>query len=255
MTAPTRPDTRMDTPCRRPAGTAPRGRPPGVAYPVPVPLPRPRPLSVRAAARVGVRAAAVAVLLLAGTACTGDDGGDDGGRQPHAEPTPITDFDAAGSTLARDEFCDRIPETAVTAAVGEVASTDHYGNGERDRISGGVRDVAHEFSCTFTGDSGAVARAWVFVPRVTRAQAKEYVAAAEGEKGCRAVDGHDFGTPGTGLVCRTDGGTEASYRGLFTDTWFACSLTAKDLDDPTLLDQAGQWCVATAGAAAGEHSG
>ena len=210
-----------------------------------VPLPRPR----TALARACARAVAAAVLLLAGTACTGDDGGDDGGTQPHAQPTPITEFDATGATLTRGEFCDRIPEASVTAAVGEVASTDHYGNGDRDRITGGVRDVAHEFSCTFTGDSGAQARAWVFVPRATRAQAKEYVAAAKDEKGCRPVDGHGFGSPGTGLVCTTPDGTEASYRGLFTDAWFSCSLTAKDLDEPTLLDQAGQWCVAAADAA------
>ncbi|RYP81700.1 hypothetical protein EKO23_23165 [Nocardioides guangzhouensis] len=216
-------------------------------------LPRHLPLPTRALP--WARALAAAALLLAGTACTGDDGGDDGASPPHAEPTPITDFDATGSSLARDEFCDGIPEASVTAAVGEVASTDHYGNGDRDRITDGVTDVAHEFSCTFTGDSGAVARAWVFVPRVTRAQAKEYVAAAGDAKGCRAVDGHGFGTPGTGLVCRTGDGIEASYRGLFTDTWFACSLTAKDLDEPTLLDQAGQWCVATAGAATVEPSG
>jgi hypothetical protein len=194
--------------------------------------------------------AAALLLLASGTACTGDGGGDAGGSTAHAEPTPITDFDAGGSTLARGEFCDRIPDTSVTAAVGEVASTDHYGNGDRDRITDGVRDVAHEFGCTFTGDEGAVARAWVFVPRVTRAQAKQYVADARRAKGCRPVDGQGFGTPGTGLVCTSDDGTEASYRGLFTDTWFACSLAAADLGEKTVLKQAGQWCVATAGAAA-----
>ena len=189
------------------------------------------------------------LLLAAGTACTGDDGGSGSSEEPAAEPTPITAFDTASAALTRDDFCDRIPDEAVTAAVGEVASTGHYGNGERETVTPGVTDVAHEFNCTFTGDSGAIARAWVFVPRVTRDQAKALVADVKKTKGCRAVDGESFGTPATGSVCTTPDGTEAAYRGLFTDAWFSCSVTAKDLDEPTLVKQAGQWCVSTATAA------
>jgi hypothetical protein len=189
------------------------------------------------------------LLLAAGTACTGDGGGSGSADEPAAEPTPITAFDASATALSRADFCERIPDEAVTAAVGEVASTDHYGNGERNKITKGVTDVAHEFNCTFTGDAGAVARAWVFVPRVTRDQARALVADVRRTKGCRAVDGKSFGSPGTGSVCTTPRGTEASYRGLFTDAWFSCSLTAKDLDEPTLLEQAGQWCVSSATAA------
>ena len=197
-----------------------------------------------------VRAALLAAVLLAsGTACTGEAGGSGAADGPVAEPTPITEFDADAAALTRGDFCDRIPEEAVTAAVGEVATTDHYGNGEREPITDAVTDVAHEFNCTFVGESGAVARAWVFVPRVTRAQARSLVADVKKAKGCRVVDGKSFGTPGTGSVCTTPEGTEAAYRGLFTDAWFSCSVTAKDLDEPTLLDQAGLWCVAAADAA------
>ncbi|MET1059210.1 MAG: hypothetical protein ABWX84_06415 [Nocardioides sp.] len=189
------------------------------------------------------------LLLAAGTACTGDGVDSGSGQEPAAEPTPITAFDTASAALTREDFCDRIPDEAVTAVVGEVASRGHYGNGERTPIADGVTDVAHEFNCTFTGDSGAVARAWIFVPRVTRTQAKALVADAKKAKGCRAVDGQTFGAPGTGSVCTTPDGTEATYRGLFTDAWFSCSVTAKDLDEPTLLEQAGQWCVSSATAA------
>ena len=189
------------------------------------------------------------LLVAAGTACTGDGGDSGSSEDPAAEPTPITAFDAASAALNRADFCDRIPDEAVTAAVGEVASTDHYGNGERETITQGVTDVAHEFNCTFIGDSGAIARAWVFVPRVTRDQAKALVADVRETKGCRPVDGESFGTPATGSVCTTPDGTEATYRGLFTDAWFSCSVTAKDLDEPTLVKQAGQWCVSTATAA------
>ncbi len=191
-----------------------------------------------------------ALLLLAvSTACTGDGGDSGSGAEPSAEPTPISAFDAGSTALTRDDFCDRIPDEAVTAAVGEVASTDHYGNGERKTITKGVTDVAHEFNCTFIGDSGAIARAWVFVPRVTPEQAKALVADVKKHKGCHAVAGESFGAPATGSVCTTPRGTEAAYRGLFTDAWFSCSVTAKDLDEPTLLEQAGQWCVSTATAA------
>jgi hypothetical protein len=208
----------------------------------------------RSPARAGVsRLLPVLLLFAAGTACTGDGGDSGSGREPAAEPTPITAFDATSAALTREDFCDRIPDEAVTAAVGEVASTHHYGNGERTPITGDVTDVAHEFNCTFTGGSGAVARAWIFVPRVTRNQAKALVADVRKTKGCRAVDGESFGTPGTGSVCTTSDGTEATYRGLFTDAWFSCSVTAKDLDEPTLLEQTGQWCVSSATAAeAGE---
>ena len=86
-------------------------------------------------------------------------------------------------------------------------------------------------------------------PGSPRDQAKALVADVKKTKGCRAVDGESFGTPATGSVCTTPDGTEAAYRGLFTDAWFSCSVTAKDLDEPTLLEQAGQWCVSTATAA------
>jgi hypothetical protein len=189
------------------------------------------------------------LLLVAGTACTGDGGDSGSSKAPAPEPTPITAYDAGSAALTREDFCDRIPEEAVTAAVGELASTDHYGNGERETVTKGVTDVAHEFNCTFTGDTGAIARAWVFVPRVTPEQARALVADATKAKGCRAVDGESFGTPGTGSVCTTPDGTEATYRGLFTDAWFSCSVTAKDLDQAALLERAGQWCVSTATAA------
>src|SRR5699024_4954576 len=96
------------------------------------------------------------------------------------------------------------------------------------------------------------ARAWVFVPEVTKQRAKELVDAAGRTEGCRLADGKEFGAPGTGRVCRTGGETEASYRGLFVDTWLACSLThhGPQLDRDGLLREAGEWCVSAAGAVA-----
>ena len=119
------------------------------ACPAPPPVARP---CGRRRRRRWRRGALAAVLLAAGTACTGEAGGSGAADGPTAEPTPITEFDADAAALTRGDFCARIPEEAVTAAVGEVAATDHYGNGEREPITDGVTDVAHEFNCTFVGD-------------------------------------------------------------------------------------------------------
>ena len=155
--------------------------------------------------------------------------------------------------VTRASFCSRIADEAVTAAVGQVASTDHYGNGERARLTTRVRDVAHEYNCTFVGSSGDLARAWVFVPRVTRAQARALVSGVRRQRGCRLLDGHSFGSPGTGSLCVTGNRREAAYRGLFVDAWLSCSITdggREKLSEKALLKKAGDWCVQAATAAA-----
>ncbi|QIX25976.1 hypothetical protein ncot_04690 [Nocardioides sp. JQ2195] len=194
------------------------------------------------------------VLLLIGSSTAACSQGDDPGAAPEAKPTPITAFDADGMTIARTDFCDRIPEIAVERAVGEVEETDHYGNGESAAVTGSVKDVSHEFNCTFTGTSGAVARVWVFVPQVTRAQAGELVKEAGRREECRRVPGEGFGKPSTGLSCRTKDGAEASYRGLFVDSWLACSVSSPDRSaaGKELLELAGSWCVQAVSAAATE---
>src|SRR3712207_8782988 len=51
-------------------------------------------------------------------------------------------------------------------------STTSYGNGDRAKVTRGVRDVAHEYSCTFRRGA-RTARAWVFVPPLTPREARE----------------------------------------------------------------------------------
>lgn len=191
--------------------------------------------------------ALLSILLLA-TSCTSEE---KPSAAPTAQPTPLSAFDATAVTIARTDFCDRIPETAVEDAVGEVEGTDHYGNGEPATIVPGVKDVSHEFNCTFNGTSGATARVWVFVPQVTRARARKLVSAAGEPRGCRLVEG-DFGEPSTGVLCRSDSGTDASYRGLFGDSWLSCSVSDPDrrAQAAPLLERAGDWCVQSTTAAA-----
>lgn len=173
--------------------------------------------------------------------------------EPEVRPTPITELDASSVRVLRQEFCNSVPEDAVAAAVGDVETTDHYTNGETHRIIGRVVDVSHEFNCTFVGEGGDVARAWLFAPRVTPAEARSLVRQAVRARGCRALDGRGFGQPSTGTLCTVRAGREAAYRGLFVDAWLACSLTdgGTPLDRQELVDRTGDWCVAAATSAGG----
>jgi hypothetical protein len=197
---------------------------------------------------VALLVATVVSLSLAG--CSDDDEPE---RQVEVNPTPIDAFVADSVQVTRASFCSRIADGAVEAAIGEVASTRHYGNGERARVTTRVRDVAHEYNCTFVGSSGDVARAWVFVPRVTRAQARALIADVRRLKGCRLLDGQSFGSPSTGSICVRGGRKEAAYRGLFVDAWLSCSVSdggREKLSENALLKKTGDWCVQAATAAA-----
>lgn len=193
--------------------------------------------------------AALLVTALVGgslAACSEDD---EPVEQVEVNPTPIDAFTAERVRVGRVSFCSRVSDEAVVAAVGAVATTRHYGNGERATVVPGVRDVAHEYGCTFVGSSGDLARAWVFVPQVTPAQARALVRDVRRTRGCRLVAGHDFGSPGTGSVCTSRGRTEAAYRGLFVDAWLSCSVTdggKKKLSRTALLRRTGDWCVQVA---------
>lgn len=191
----------------------------------------------------------LAVLLGSSlTACSDDE---EPVRQAEVAPTPITGFTADQVRVRRVSFCERVSDEAVAAAVGDLAATRHYGNGEPARL-GARSDVAHEWGCVFVGTGGDQARAWVFVPPVTPAQAQGLVRAVGRTPGCTPVDGQDFGAPGTGSVCVRKGVSEAAYRGLFGDAWLTCTVTdggRQRLSRTALLQRAGDWCVQAATAA------
>lgn len=90
-------------------------------------------------------------------------------QRPVASPTPLTQLDLRGLSIAREPFCEKLETLKVQAALGgRVTATDHYGNGDTVEFVPGVRDVSHEFGCTFSGAPGAQARAWVFAEPVRR---------------------------------------------------------------------------------------
>ena len=206
-------------------------------------------MAVRAHLRSHLRVASGAVLLagvLAG--CTGSD------PEPEADPsapsTPLESYDTAGLVVPRASFCAGMAEEAVADALGAAPSaSSSYENGEPARV-GEVRDVAHEYGCAYRAEDGTTARAWVFAPPVTRARARDLLALAGAERGCRPDrDAPAFGSPSTALECRGEGGTTVSWRGLFGDAWLSCSLTVEGPADESVVQRADRWCVAVATAA------
>jgi hypothetical protein len=206
---------------------------------------------------VGTAAAAMAATLcLVGlSACRGDG---DAAPTPTPSETSTSLADLATDTLVvrRDSFCSDVDPDAVQEALGgEPDASSSYGNGEPARLAAGVRDVAHEFGCTWRRADGAVARAWVFTPPVTPGRARALARDARTAAGCSPVRGAPaFGRPSAAVVCRSDGALEASFHGLFGDAWLSCSLAvpAGRVDRADLVDRTGRWCVAVATAASSQ---
>ena len=199
--------------------------------------------------RTGGAALAVVACLLAG--CTTQP---PGGRPetptdtPAAEPTPLDDYDTDGVAVERSPFCDRVSPTGIEHALDAAASSHRdYGNGDRIRLPDGTRSIAHEYGCEWRGSDGVTARAWVFVPPITRARAGRLVDAALAGRCARTGSG-DFGTPSVAARCRTEGSVERSWRGLFGDAWLVCTLTGPEAADVPAA-RASQWCVSVLEAA------
>ncbi len=186
------------------------------------------------------------LTALALTGCSGDE------EAPQERPLPTLEAARNPELPVRPgDFCDRIDARAVAAAVGEEPTTAHYGNGERAELADGIVDVAHEFGCVFTAADGIRARAWVAVPPITPEQA----ARLSPGKGCHD-EGDGLGEHGFAATCTTKRGTTATLAGLYTDTWFGCSLTEPEdaaSDSPeqeALQERLGAWCASAVQAAA-----
>lgn len=171
---------------------------------------------------------------------------------PTVESVPLSSLDTTGLLVPRAEFCGRVDEARVSAALGaEAQSATAYGNGERIRL-GQDQDIAHEFGCAWT-TAGAEARAWVFAPPVTDRQAEALVDSARAGPGCTPIaSAAAFGSPDLALACAGQARQQASYRGLFGDAWLACTLSAASTESrEELLDRADRWCAEVVRAAAG----
>jgi hypothetical protein len=201
--------------------------------------------------------AAVVTALAVGSGVALQDS--DSSRGPvKATNTPLTSFDTRGVKILRTEFCDRVPDASVEAALGaEPSDSAAYGNGDRVQLAPGVRDLAHEYGCSWTTD-GVTAAAWVYAPPVPRAAAYGLLRGArEGDTCERVPEAPAYGQPSEALVCTTKRGLEVSFRGLFGDAWLSCSIRTTRVSagesNERAVDRTGRWCVAVARAASADE--
>jgi hypothetical protein len=183
--------------------------------------------------------AAATALLLGGCSLVGESPE----QGPEADPTTLTSYDAKEAEVVRGPFCDRVSPTGVEHALGAVpADGERWENGDRVRLADGSRDRVHEFGCRWTGEDGAVATAYLFVPPVTPPEARSLARDAIGA-GCSTFAAQGFGRPNVATRCvDEDATTELTYRGLFGDAWVVCSLQTPG-DPASLPTRASAWCV------------
>jgi hypothetical protein len=171
---------------------------------------------------------------------------------PSATPTPVRDVDLTGMPIPRGPVCPLLDEKAVAHALGgRVVRTSQYGNGDRAELVPGVRDVAHEYSCSYQAADGALARIWVFAAPVDKAGARSLVREVVHAEGCREVPSRPaFGAPSVTTACPApDGpGTAITMHGLFDDAWFSCELARPRPagSTPAQVRRTERWCVRVA---------
>lgn len=189
-----------------------------------------------------VVAAAVTAWWLTRSPATGPD------ASPSASPRALESLDLSDVPVARQPFCDALHTDDVRAALGgPVRGTAHYVPGQQASLAPGLRDVAHEYDCTFRG-AGAEVRAWVFAAPVRRPLAASMTRDARDRPGCRLVArAPTFGRPGVTTDCPAAGGAgrTVASRGLFGDAWLTCQLTSRDAE-PDVVRRAERWCVSVA---------
>ena len=195
---------------------------------------------LRSSARRPILAVPAAILaLVVITGCSEDEK-----AAPDPAPTPIASLNTVEMELPRIEFCQLVPDTAVEDAVGgKPASDSSYGNGDEVEIAGVGKDVVHEIGCSWTGDDGTTARAWVFARPVNAAFARSVIASGRKTKGCRTIAGPPYGKPAATQLCTTaDGKKRLRHAGLFGQTWLTCELATTKSEQAELRDRADAWC-------------
>lgn len=199
-----------------------------------------------------VLAAALALATIGLTGCTG--GSDDPAPEATPTSTPLGEVDTTAVSVVRGEFCPRVPPAAVTEALGgEAARSRTWANGDKVRLSPGVRDVVHEYGCSWSL-AGTEVRAWVFAPPVAAAQATALRQEAAAGEGCAAdTAAPRFGQPSVAVRCTTGRQATTTFHGLFGDAWLSCSLRTPVAQGSAedQLDRAGRWCAAVLAATAG----
>lgn len=190
-------------------------------------------------------------LLLVALAVGGCSSDDSSSNTPASvAPTPLAQLNTASLRIARINFCGLLPHTAIEDALGgREASHESYRNGDDAQLTQDVKDVAHEFGCSYTAKDGTQAQAWVFAQPVDRELARKINRQAKHRKGCTAESGAGFGQSSVRQVCSLDGGIQrVRLSGLFHNSWLACEISAPEAAAPVkeLRARADAWCVQVA---------
>ena len=190
---------------------------------------------------------ATACALVVSTGCSGESAPEQPTKTPSVGATPLEDYDTGALTLVRDDFCERVSEGAITAALGaEAAETTAWAPGRR---LPGTRDIGNEFGCSWATPS-VTARAWVFAPPISRPRATDFTGEIVGTKCEEREDAPALGRPGVAQRCELDSGTtQTGYYGLVGDAWVGCEVDRDPRSGNSSDDQAesalvGEWCVA-----------
>ena len=218
------------------------------------PSPRARARRRRTLRRWGL---AVAALLVTGAAVwvglSGRDAAPTADPSPTATPTPtpLSSMDLSGLPIERGPFCDRLDDADVEEALGgPVSGTRHYDSGDRVALATGLRDVSHEFDCTYDA-AHRVAGPGVGVRRAgDHGRGPHAGARGPGREGLLGGrEAPTFGTPAIATLCRTTGPVSraVTLRGLFGDAWVTCRLSTPGPSGATrTVQRAEQWCVRVA---------
>jgi hypothetical protein len=187
-----------------------------------------------------VAAVATGALALVLTGCSGESTPERPPPEPTAETTPLADYDTSGLTVVRGEFCDKVVDAAITAALGDAPTTgEAWLPGKRLPES---RDISNEFGCSWA--SGSVrATAWVFAPPITRQRAADFAQEAVGKDCERLETAPDLGEPTVAQHCGT-GAEMTAFHGLVGDAWVGCEISGLPVSGGDDTTRVGEWCVA-----------
>ncbi len=194
----------------------------------------------RALGRVLVRVL-VLMLALGSAGCSSDPPSEPRSTAPTPATTPVAtplgDYDTSRITLLRASFCGRVADELIIAALA-AGPSDKRTWRPGGRVPGS-KDISNEFGCSWTAGSVS-ARAWVFAPPITSAQATHFAEDVADKKCRRVSEAPALGEPGAAQRC----GATASLYGLVGDAWVACEISGLTGPATAQIQRVGEWCVA-----------